>query len=68
MKIQRIALVGGSGFVGRHLARRLRNLGYQCRIITRHAYRHRALRTVAEVVEAVFASATAGQWTQVTQV
>jgi NADH dehydrogenase len=52
MKIQRIALIGGSGFVGRHLTRRLRNRGYQCRIITRHAYRHRDLRTVAEVVEA----------------
>jgi NADH dehydrogenase len=52
MKIQRIALIGGSGFVGRHLTRRLRNRGYQCRIVTRHAYRHRDLRTVAEVVEA----------------
>jgi NADH dehydrogenase len=52
MKIQRIALIGGSGFVGRHLARHLRNRGYQCRIITRHAHRHAELRTVAEVVEA----------------
>ena len=52
MKIERIALIGGSGFVGRHLARRLRNGGYQCRIITRHAHRQSDLRTVAEVVEA----------------
>ena len=52
MKIERIALIGGSGFVGRHLARRLRNRGYQCRVITRHAHRHNELRTVAEVVEA----------------
>lgn len=52
MKIQRIALIGGSGFVGRHLTRRLRNCGYQCRVITRHAQRARQLETVAEVVEA----------------
>lgn len=52
MKIQRIALIGGSGFVGRHLTRKLRNRGYQCRVITRHAHRHNELRTVAEVVEA----------------
>jgi NADH dehydrogenase len=52
MKITRIALIGGSGFVGRHLARHLRNRGHQCRIVTRHAHRHRDLRTVAEVVEA----------------
>ncbi|MBT8429890.1 MAG: NAD-dependent epimerase/dehydratase family protein, partial [Gammaproteobacteria bacterium] len=30
MKIQRIAIIGGSGFVGRHITRRLRNRGYQC--------------------------------------
>ena len=52
MNIQRIALIGGSGFVGRHIAQRLRNRGYQCRIVTRHAHRHAELRTVAEVVEA----------------
>jgi NADH dehydrogenase len=52
MKIQRIALIGGSGFVGRHLAHHLRNRGYQCRVITRHPHRHAELRTVAEVVEA----------------
>jgi len=52
MKIKRIALIGGTGFVGRHLTRHLRNRGYQCRVITRHAYRHSELRTVAQVVEA----------------
>jgi uncharacterized protein YbjT (DUF2867 family) len=51
MKIKRIALVGGSGFVGRHLTRHLHNLGYECRIITRHAHRHRELSTVAELIE-----------------
>ena len=68
MKIQRIALIGGSGFVGRHLAHHLRNRGYQCRIITRHPHRHAELRTVAEVVEAALASARSGAWTAVTQV
>lgn len=52
MKIARIALVGGSGFVGRHLTRHLHNRGYQCRIITRHPHRHRELSTVAQLVEA----------------
>lgn len=52
MKIKRIALIGGSGFVGRHLTRHLCNRGYACRVITRHAHRHAELRTVAEVVEA----------------
>jgi len=52
MKINRIALIGGTGFVGRHLTRHLRNRGYQCRVITRHAHRHSELRTVAQVVEA----------------
>ena len=52
MKIQRIALLGGSGFVGRHLTRHLQNRGYQCVIITRHAYRLHELRTSAEAVEA----------------
>ncbi len=52
MNIQRIALIGGSGFVGRHLTRHLHNRGYQCRVITRHPHRHAALRTVAEVVGA----------------
>ncbi len=51
MRIQRIALIGGSGFVGRHLTTELRNRGYQCRVITRHAHRHRQLQTVAEVVQ-----------------
>lgn len=52
MKIERVAVIGGSGFVGRHLANHLRNRGYACRVITRHPHRHRALRTVAEVVSA----------------
>jgi len=51
MKYKRIALVGGTGFVGRHLTHHLHNRGYQCRVLTRHAHRHAALRISAEVVE-----------------
>ncbi|MCB1774631.1 MAG: NAD(P)H-binding protein, partial [Gammaproteobacteria bacterium] len=52
MKIKRIALVGGSGFVGRHLTRHLQNRGYTCRVITRHPHRHRDLASFCEVVAA----------------
>ncbi len=52
MNIRRIALIGGSGFVGRHITRRLRNRGYRCRVITRHPHRHLGLKTIAEVVKA----------------
>lgn len=51
MRIERIALIGGSGFVGRHLTRQLHNNGYACRVITRHAHRHRDLQPVAQLVE-----------------
>jgi len=49
MKYQRVALIGGSGFVGSHLTHRLRNAGYQCRVLTRHAFRHADLRLSAQV-------------------
>lgn len=52
MKIQRVALIGGTGFVGRHLTAHLRNQGYQCRVISRYPHRHAELRPVAEVVGA----------------
>ena len=52
MKIKRIALVGGSGFVGRHLTRHLQNRGYACRVITRHPHRHRDLASFCQVVAA----------------
>lgn len=52
MKIQRIALIGGSGFVGRHLTRHLQNRGYDCVVVTRHAHRLRELRTSADAAEA----------------
>jgi len=51
MKYQRVALIGGSGFVGSHLTHRLRNAGYQCRVLTRHAFRHADLCLSAQVRE-----------------
>jgi len=51
MKYQVIALIGGTGFVGRHLTHHLHNRGYTCRVLTRHPHRHAALRVSAEVRE-----------------
>ena len=51
MKFQRIALIGGSGFVGSRLTHHLHNAGYQCRVLTRHASRHADLRLSAETRE-----------------
>lgn len=51
MKYHRIALIGGSGFVGSHLTHHLRNAGYGCRVLTRHGFRHADLRLSAEVRE-----------------
>lgn len=39
-------ILGGTGFVGRELARRLTARGYQCHLPTRRAHRHRDLRLV----------------------
>lgn len=43
MKIQKICVLGGTGFVGRHLVARLANRGYAIRVLTRHPQRHRAI-------------------------
>lgn len=43
MKIRKICVLGGTGFVGRHLIVRLANRGYQIRVLTRHPQRHRDL-------------------------
>ena len=43
MKIKRVCLLGGTGFVGRHIAYRLSNSGITCRVLTRQPLRHRAL-------------------------
>ncbi|MFZ1325422.1 MAG: complex I NDUFA9 subunit family protein [Candidatus Contendobacter sp.] len=43
MNIKSIGVLGGTGFVGRHLAAHLANQGYQLKILTRHPQRHREL-------------------------
>ena len=43
MRIQCVGLLGGTGFVGRHLARNLAARGIACRVLTRHPHRHRQL-------------------------
>lgn len=41
MKIQKICILGGTGFVGGHLVAHLANRGYQMKVLTRHRERHR---------------------------
>ncbi len=43
MKTQKICVLGGTGFVGRHLVARLANQGYHVRVLTRHPQRNRAI-------------------------
>jgi NADH dehydrogenase len=45
MSISRVCVIGGTGFVGRHLCNRLGNEGLECRVLTRHPHRHRQLLT-----------------------
>jgi len=42
-KLKRIALIGGSGFVGSYVAPELTRQGYATRILTRHRERHRQM-------------------------
>jgi NADH dehydrogenase len=44
MRNHTICILGGSGFVGHHLANRLARQGYTVQILTRRRERHRALR------------------------
>jgi len=44
MSTHRVCILGGSGFVGRHLAAHLSAQGIACRIVTRHPHRHRHLQ------------------------
>lgn len=46
MHIQKVCLLGGTGFVGRHLAHQLTAQGIACRVLTRHPHRHRQLLTM----------------------
>ena len=54
MNIKSICMLGGTGFVGRHLATRLANRGYQLKVLTRHPQRHRDIEVLpgAQLVEA----------------
>lgn len=49
MKQQHACIFGGTGFVGRHLARRLGDAGYHCILPTRRAQRHRDLKLYPDV-------------------
>ncbi len=54
MKVQKICVLGGTGFVGRHLVARLANRGYPVKVLTRYPHRHREVEVLpgAELVEA----------------
>ncbi|MBS0003026.1 MAG: complex I NDUFA9 subunit family protein [Thioalkalivibrio sp.] len=49
MSIQHVSLLGGTGFVGRHIVARLAEKGIKVRILTRHPERHRDLKVMPEV-------------------
>lgn len=49
MKITRVCILGGSGFVGHHLIHKLAAKGIECHILTRQPERHRDLRLVPGV-------------------
>lgn len=44
MKNNRVCILGGTGFVGRHLTARLTTMGIECRIPTRYPEPYRAIR------------------------
>lgn len=54
MKIQKICVLGGTGFVGRHLVPRLARDGFATRVVARRPHRHPELRVIpgCEVSEA----------------
>lgn len=49
MTLHRVCVFGGTGFVGRSLAARLLEAGYQVRIPTQHFYRHKDLTVLPNV-------------------
>jgi uncharacterized protein YbjT (DUF2867 family) len=49
MSIKQVSILGGTGFVGRHIVARLAATGRQTRILTRHPERHRDLKIMPEV-------------------
>ncbi len=54
MNIQRVCILGGTGFVGRHLIYHLAERGYRMRVLTRRRERHRDLLVLPslELIEA----------------
>ena len=46
MKTRRVAIFGGTGFVGRHLSARLIDCGIEVRVLTRNAQQHRDLKVL----------------------
>jgi NADH dehydrogenase len=54
MKTTKVCLLGGTGFVGRHLVNRLAADGVQCTVLTRRPHRHRHVGVApgAQLVEA----------------
>jgi len=46
MAIKQVAILGGTGFVGRHIVRRLGAAGVQSRILTRHPHRHSDMKLI----------------------
>jgi NADH dehydrogenase len=49
MKINRVCILGGTGFVGQHLTARLAARGIKCRILSRHPHRHRDMKVLPGV-------------------
>jgi NADH dehydrogenase len=49
MKVKTICVLGGTGFVGRHLVTHLANGGRRLRVLTRHRERHKALMVIPSV-------------------
>jgi len=54
MKVESVCVLGGTGFVGRHLVTALANRGHRVRILTRRRERHREnlVHPTVEIVEA----------------
>jgi len=49
MRISKVCILGGTGFVGRRLAARLSADGLACLILSRHPHRHRELSLISGV-------------------
>ncbi len=49
MRIDKICVLGGTGFVGSHLVPRLANDGYRVRVLSRHPHRRRELLVLPDV-------------------